>query len=182
LASFVRRLRRGRPCGAGRAEPHDPRPHGSRLRQDLTVGGPGVWRHRVPLLGSGTSAVRRPGRRVRALPPPSSDSTTRTPALLEKFYFAPRTEPVISAKPLGHAVSHALDTLRCAEIGPKIGPKNPRRSAGMTRPTRPNPHQNWVLGVELAGLEPATSWVRSRRALALNLACLRGFRGGGGPV
>jgi cellulose biosynthesis protein BcsQ len=32
------------------------------------------------------------------------------------------------------------------------------------------------------GLEPATSWVRSRRSLLLNLACLRGFRGGGGPA
>jgi hypothetical protein len=32
--------------------------------------------------------------------------------------------------------------------------------------------------VELAGLEPATSWVRSRRSLALSLACLQGFRVG----
>jgi hypothetical protein len=30
--------------------------------------------------------------------------------------------------------------------------------------------------VELAGLEPATSWVRSRRALALCLAHLLGFQ------
>jgi hypothetical protein len=36
--------------------------------------------------------------------------------------------------------------------------------------------------MELAGLEPAASWVRSRRSPALSLACLRGFRGGGGPV
>src|SRR5918994_5099477 len=31
--------------------------------------------------------------------------------------------------------------------------------------------------MELAGLEPATSWVRSRRALALSLACLQAFAG-----
>src|SRR5829696_7615787 len=37
-------------------------------------------------------------------------------------------------------------------------------------------------GVELAGLEPATSWVRSRRPVALNLACLRGFPDGGDPI
>jgi integrase len=36
--------------------------------------------------------------------------------------------------------------------------------------------------MELAGLEPATSWVRSRRTLALSLACLRGFRSGGGSA
>ena len=36
--------------------------------------------------------------------------------------------------------------------------------------------------MELAGLEPATSWVRSRRSPALSLACLQGFRGGGGSV
>jgi hypothetical protein len=35
--------------------------------------------------------------------------------------------------------------------------------------------------MELAGLEPA-SWVRSRRALALSLGYLWGFRGGGGPA
>jgi hypothetical protein len=29
--------------------------------------------------------------------------------------------------------------------------------------------------MELAGLEPATSWVRSRRSPALSLACLQGF-------
>jgi hypothetical protein len=29
--------------------------------------------------------------------------------------------------------------------------------------------------MELAGLEPATSWVRSRRSPALSVACLQGF-------
>jgi hypothetical protein len=38
------------------------------------------------------------------------------------------------------------------------------------------------LPMELAGLEPATSWVRSRRSLALSLACWLGFRGGDGPA
>ena len=36
--------------------------------------------------------------------------------------------------------------------------------------------------MELAGLEPAASWVRSRRSPALSLACLQGFRSRGGPV
>jgi hypothetical protein len=36
--------------------------------------------------------------------------------------------------------------------------------------------------VELGGLEPPTSWVRSRRAPALSLACLLGYRGCGGSV
>jgi hypothetical protein len=34
-----------------------------------------------------------------------------------------------------------------------------------------------ILEVELAGLEPATSWVRSRRSPALSLACLQSFYG-----
>ena len=34
--------------------------------------------------------------------------------------------------------------------------------------------------MELAGLEPATSWVRSRRSLALSLAYLQGFHVGDG--
>jgi hypothetical protein len=39
-----------------------------------------------------------------------------------------------------------------------------------------------ILRVELAGLAPATSWVRSRRSPALSFACFQGFRGGGGPA
>src|SRR5688572_16182386 len=33
--------------------------------------------------------------------------------------------------------------------------------------------------MELAGLEPAASWVRSRRSPGLSVACLQGFRGAG---
>ena len=36
--------------------------------------------------------------------------------------------------------------------------------------------------MEIAGLEPATSWVRPRRSRVLSLACLRGFCGAGDPV
>ena len=39
-----------------------------------------------------------------------------------------------------------------------------------------------LLRMELAGLEPATSWVRSRRSPALSLGCLQGFRCGGGSA
>src|SRR5215218_5074082 len=64
--------------------------------------------------------------------------------------------------------------------------QNRRNAVISSRPTlRSNdrtPAVAGVLRVELAGLEPATSWVRSRRPAALSLACLRGFRGGGGPV
>ena len=38
-----------------------------------------------------------------------------------------------------------------------------------------NPAVAGVLRVELGGLEPPTSWVRSRRSLALNLPCLQRF-------
>src|SRR5215208_4533084 len=59
-------------------------------------------------------------------------------------------------------------------IGPKIGPKVRRDP-----PIRPRQPRETALsrdsGVELAGLEPPTSWVRSRRSPALSLACLQGF-------
>src|SRR5215217_2902673 len=62
-----------------------------------------------------------------------------------------------------------------ANIGPKTGPKTDRRAGAATGPKRENPHQNWVLRVELAGLEPATSCVRSRRSLPLSLVFCRVF-------
>jgi hypothetical protein len=46
-----------------------------------------------------------------------------------KFYFVPPPAPLIPAKPLDNAVSHAPGALRCAEIGPKTGPMIRRRSA-----------------------------------------------------
>ena len=52
--------------------------------------------------------------------------------------------------------------MRSAEIGPKTGPKNHWPATGATPPDASNPHHDWVLEVELAGLEPATSWVRSK--------------------
>src|SRR5215217_2165585 len=50
------------------------------------------------------------------------------------------------------------------------------------RQTAKNRSTAGILDMELAGLEPATSWVRSRRPPALSLACLQGFRGGRGPA
>jgi hypothetical protein len=62
---------------------------------------------------------------------------------------------------------------------PESGPK--RGAAQATRPVlaHKKPLQMRDFPMELAGLEPATSWVRSRRALALILACLQGLRRGG---
>ena len=49
------------------------------------------------------------------------------------------------------------------------------------RPARRKPNRDaGVPAVELAGLEPVASWVRSRRSPAQSLACLQGFRCGGG--
>ena len=58
--------------------------------------------------------------------------------------------------------------------------KNPK--AAIEEPKRENPRRTRGSRSELAGLEPAASWVRSRRALALSLVYLRGFRGGGGTA
>ena len=62
-------------------------------------------------------------------------------------------------------------------IARRSGQRPGQRIAG-ERPVRPrrtrqNPHHNWVLLVELAGLEPAASWVRSRRSPALSLVVCR---------
>jgi hypothetical protein len=57
-------------------------------------------------------------------------------------------------------ILHARDETRAAVLHPGEA----RNSLGMRFPA-----------MELGGLEPPTSWVRSRRALALSLACLQGF-------
>jgi hypothetical protein len=67
--------------------------------------------------------------------------------------------------------------MRSAEIGPKTGPTSSGGRLSQPSAKRQNPRHSRDSEVELAGLEPATSWVR----LALSLACLRGFRARGGP-
>src|ERR1044072_1150411 len=61
-----------------------------------------------------------------------------------------------------------LNPFICAEIGPKTGPKRatPPRSAPkpLGRSNERTPAMQGVLRVELGGLEPPTSWVRSRRS------------------
>ena len=79
-----------------------------------------------------------------------------------EFHFAPRPEPRIPAKRLEMGLRVLWGAMRSAEIRPKTGPKTRRGRPARRLPTRGNPHHNWVLGVELAGLEPATSWVRSK--------------------
>jgi hypothetical protein len=60
-------------------------------------------------------------------------------------------------------------------LGPKTGPKAPRRPADVRVAKPPEAAPLQVLRVELAGLEPATSWVRSRRSRGVSLACLQGM-------
>jgi hypothetical protein len=54
------------------------------------------------------------------------------------------------------------ETMRSAEIGPKTGPKNRRRAASATPPDASKPASELGSRMALAGLEPATSWVRSK--------------------
>jgi hypothetical protein len=49
-----------------------------------------------------------------------------------------------------------------ARIGPKIGPKRSPRAADFDRVKTTKTLYSKDAGVELAGLEPATSWVRSK--------------------
>jgi hypothetical protein len=84
----------------------------------------------------------------------------------------------------GHVSRLALDDF-VHEMGPNRGSfatsallwlfewQNPEPLIGA--PNARTPALAGVLGVELGGLEPPTSWVRSRRALALSLACCRVF-------
>jgi hypothetical protein len=129
-----------------------------------------------------TPRARAPRASSARPPRPSSHSRARTRALLDEILFRPPPAPLIPAKPLDDAVSHAPRALRCAEIGPKTGPMIRRRRLSQPLANREIRAAAWVLRVELAGLEPAASWVRSRRSPALSLACLPGFRGGRGPV
>jgi hypothetical protein len=64
------------------------------------------------------------------------------------------------------------------EIGPKTGPTHSGGDPTRRRYTHENPTAAGVLRVELGGLEPPTSWVRSRRRSGSSYAGLQGFYAG----
>jgi hypothetical protein len=99
-----------------------------------------------------------------------------------KFYLVPRPEPLIRSKRFEMVASNAAGRCAARRSGQRPGQRSGAGRLSQPLAQRENPRHYRGSPMELAGLEPATSWVRSRRPPALSLACLRGFRGGRGPV
>jgi hypothetical protein len=95
-----------------------------------------------------------------------------------KFYFVPRLEPLIRSKRLEMGLLTQRERCAARRSGQRPGQRSGAGRLSQPLAQRENPRHYRGSPMELAGLEPATSWVRSRRALALTLGYLRGFRGG----
>ena len=92
-----------------------------------------------------------------------------------KFYFVPRPEPLIRSKRLEMGLLTQRERCAARRSGQRPGQRSGAGRLSQPLAQRENPRHYRGSPMELAGLEPATSWVRSRRALALTLGYLRVF-------